>query len=370
MPETGRAAVYLDYGQPFEICDVPLPDVEPGAILVRVTSAGICGTDLHMWRGDIRLTAAGSGARILGHEMAGRVYRLGAHIKTDSLGQPLKEGDRVVYPYFHPCLHCYQCLRGEYFACPTRYPALPIVDRFPHFTGAYAEYFYLPPGHFVFKAPEDLPEEMLTPVNCALSQVIFGLRRAGLQLGDTVVIQGAGGLGINATAVAREMGTHQIIVIDRLPERLDLARACGADHLIDINEYPEPSDRIKRVKELTGKRGADVVVEVVGLPAVIAEGVEMTRAGGTYLEMGNVSAGQATLEPLRLTWFSRRVVAVNTYDPWVLPVALDFLQRTRDKYPIHQVMSHRFPLEQINEAFEKAEWAGRQTAATRVSLAP
>jgi threonine dehydrogenase-like Zn-dependent dehydrogenase len=370
MTETGRAAVYFDYGQPFEIREIPLPEVEPNAALVRVTTAGICGTDLHMWRGDIRLTAAGPSARILGHEMAGRVYRLGANVKTDSLGQPLKEGDRVIYPYFHPCRRCYQCLRGEYFACPVRYPPPPTVDRFPHFTGAYAEYFYLPPGHFIFKAPEDLPEEMLTPVNCALSQVIFGLRRAGLQFGDTVVIQGAGGLGINATAVAREMGAHQIIVIDGVPERLQLAKDCGADHLIDMNEYQQPSDRITRVKELTGKRGADVVVEVVGLPAVIGEGVEMTRAGGTFLELGNVCAGQTTVEPVRWTWFNRRIVAVNTYDPWILPVALDFLQRTRDKYPIHQVVSHRFPLEQINEAFEKAEWAGRQTAATRVSIVP
>ncbi len=370
MAETGRAAVYTDYGQPFEIREIPLPEVEPDAVLVRVTTAGICGSDLHVWRGDIRL-AGGPGGRILGHEMAGRVYRLGANIKSDSLGQPLKEGDRVVYPYFFPCRRCYQCVRGEYHACPTRYPAPPLVDRFPHFTGAYAEYFYLPPGHFIFKAPEDLPDNMIAPVNCALSQVIFGLRKAGLQFGDSVVIQGAGGVGINATVVAREMGADQIIVIDGVPKRLQLAKDCGADHVVDLNELQQPSERISRVKELTQGRGADLVVEVVGVPAAISEGLAMVRGGGTYLEMGNISFGQTvTVDPSQWVWFNKRIVAVNMYDPWVLPVAVDLLRRMVGRYPVHEMVSHCFPLEQINEAFEQAEWSGRHTAVTRACVSP
>jgi threonine dehydrogenase-like Zn-dependent dehydrogenase len=361
----------MDYGQPFEIREIPLPEVEPDAILARVTTAGICGSDLHVWRGDIRVTIGGPGARILGHEMAGRVCRLGANVKTDSLRQPLKEGDRVVYPYFRPCRRCYQCLRGEQYACPHRNPPPPVVDRFPHFTGAYAEYYYLRPGHFVFKAPEDLPDEMLTSVNRALSQVMFGLQKAGLRFGDSVVIQGAGGLGINATAVARDMGAHLIIVIDGVRERLELAKACGADHVIDINERQAPYERVMQVKELTQGRGADLVVEVVGLPAAVDEGLNMIRTGGTLLELGNITPGQVvSMDPAMWTWFNKRIVGISTYDPWILPVALDFLQRTRDKYPIHQVVSHRFPLEQINEAFEKAEWAGRQTSITRACIAP
>ena len=371
MAETGKAAVYTDFGQPFEIQEIPLPEVEPDAILVKVTTAGICGSDLHIWRGDIRLTMAGPGARVLGHEMAGRVHKLGANVKADSLGQPLKEGDRVVYPYFYPCRRCYQCLRGEFYACPARYPPPPPVDRFPHFTGAYAEYFYLSPGHFVFKVPEDLPDDMVTPVNCALSQVIFGLHKARLRFGDTIVIQGAGGLGINATMVAREMGASQIIVIDGLPERLEMARACGADHLIDLNEYQQPFDRVNRVRELTQGRGADIAVELVGIPAAITEGLAMVRVGGTYLEIGNISfARMLTLDPSQLVWSSKTIVAVNMYDPWILPVALDFLRRTRDKYPMHQVVSHRFPLDQINEAFQQAEWVNKQTAVTRACIAP
>ncbi|HEU4758763.1 MAG TPA: alcohol dehydrogenase catalytic domain-containing protein, partial [Dehalococcoidia bacterium] len=236
MPQTGSAAVFLDTGKPFELREYPVPDPEPDAIVVRVTSAGICGSDLHVWRGDIRLAMMGPGPRILGHEMTGRVAKLGAGVTADSLGRPLKEGDRIVYPYFFPCRRCYQCLRGEFAACLLKYPPPPNADIAPHFFGAYAEYFYMRTGAFVFKVPDDLSDEMVTPVNCALSEVIFALGKAGIRLGDTVVIQGAGGLGVNATAVARAMGAGTIVVIDGVPERLKLARECGADVLIDINE--------------------------------------------------------------------------------------------------------------------------------------
>lgn len=371
MPDTGKAAVFLDTGQPFEIREYPVPDPEPDALVVKVSTAGICGSDLHIWRGDIRLAMMGPGARIIGHEMAGQVYKLGSNVSSDSLGQPLKEGDRVVYPYFFPCRRCYQCLRGEFAACTLKFPPPPLADQPPHFTGAYAEYFYVRSGAFVFKVPDEIPDDLVAPVNCALSEVIFGLKQAGLRFGDTVVIQGAGGLGLNATAVAREMGAGTIIVIDGIAERLKLARECGADMVIDINEAKTPQERIAQVMSLTGGRGADIVVEVVGVPAAIPEGIGMVRSGGTYLEVGNISIGQTTtIDPSQLVWFNKRIVAVVMYDPWVLPVALDFLRRTREKYPLHNLMSHKFPLEKINEAFEQAEWANKQTAVTRAMITP
>lgn len=371
MPETGKAAVFLDTGQPFEIREYPVPDPEPDAILVRITSAGICGSDLHVWRGDIRVAMFGPGPRILGHEMTGRVAKLGSNVKTDSLGQPLKEGDRIVYPYFTPCRRCYQCLRGEFATCPTKYPPIPIADNPPHFFGAYAEYYYMRDAAFVFKVPDDLPDDVLTPVNCALSEVIYALHKARPKLGDTVVIQGAGGLGVNATAVARDMGAGTIIVIDGVPERLKLAKECGADILIDINEAKTPQDRIARVMSLTGGRGADLVCEFVGLPAAIPEGLAMVRAGGTYLEVGNISVGQTTtIDPSQLVWFNRSIVSVVMYDPWILPVALDFLRRNLGRFPLGQVVSHKYPLERIDEAFQQAEWEGKRTAIARAVITP
>ena len=249
--------------------------------------------------------------------------------------------------------------------------ALPVSDNPPHFTGAYAEYFYMNTAAFVFKVPDDLPDEMLTPVNCALSQVIFSLRKARLQMGDTVVIQGAGGLGVNATAVARDMGAGRIIVIDGVPERLKLAKECGADDVIDLNEAPSPMDRTSKVMAMTGGRGADIVVEVVGLPAVIPEGIQMVRWGGTYLEMGCISFAQTVaFDPSQIVWSNRNIIAANMYDPWILPVALDFLRRNKDRFPLTQVVSHKFSLDKIDEAFQQAEWEGKQTATARAVVTP
>jgi len=99
---SGKAAVFLGPGKPFEIREVPVPDVEPDAVLIRVSLANVCGSDLHFWRGDAPLRLPEDGW-IFGHEMTGRVAKLGARVKTDSLGRPLKEGDRVAYTYFYPC---------------------------------------------------------------------------------------------------------------------------------------------------------------------------------------------------------------------------------------------------------------------------
>ena len=371
MSETGKAAVFFDTGKEFEIREYPVPDPDPDAIVVRVTSAGICGSDLHVWRGDIRIAMMGPGPRILGHEMTGYVHKLGSNVTTDSQGRPLKEGDRIVYPYFFPCRRCYQCLRGEFAACQIKYPPPPISDNAPHFTGAYAEYFYMKTAAFVFKVPDDLPDEMVTTVNCALSEVIYGLQKAGLKMGDTLVIQGAGGLGINATAVASAMGAGMIIVIDGVPERLKLAKACGADEVIDLNEAKAPMDRTSKVMSLTGGRGADLVAEFVGLPAVIPEGIQMLRSGGTYLEVGNISLGQTVaIDPSQLVWGNKDIIAVNMYDPWILPVALDFLSRNKDRFPLANVVSHKFSLDKIDEAFQQAEWEGKKTAISRAVVTP
>jgi D-arabinose 1-dehydrogenase-like Zn-dependent alcohol dehydrogenase len=357
MVERGRAAIFKGPGQPMEIQEFPLSEPEPGGILVKVTMANLCGSDLHQWRGDIDLAA--SGVRlpaIIGHEMTGRVAKLGKGISTDSAGQKLSVGDRVVYRYFNPCGRCAACLRGEDAACPANPRFIHPAEDPPHFTGAYADYYYLRPDQTVFKVPDDLTDQAVAPANCALSQVIYGLEKVGLGFGETVVIQGAGGLGVNATAVAKEMGAHKVIVIDGITERLELATAFGADELIDMKEYDTPKDRIKRVRELTDNRGAEVVVEVAGLPGVIAEGLTMLGRGGRYLEMGNISPGKTVeIDPATLVYNSRAIFSVIMYGRYTLRKALDFLSRTKGKYPFDKVLSHSYALEEINKAFEEQD---------------
>ena len=358
MVEKGRAAVYKGFGQPMEIKEYPVPEPEPGAILIKVRRANICGSDLHQWRGDINLTALGAPLpAILGHEMTGTVAKLGEGVVTDSSGQPLAVGDRVVHRYFFPCGRCRACLKGQDSVCPIA--PLAVVspcEEPPHFLGTYAEYYYLRPNHTVFKVPDDVTDDMAAPANCALSQVIHGLERVGFSFGETIVIQGAGGLGIYATAVAKDMGAEKVIVVDGIDERLELAKAFGADELIDLRELKTPTERWLKVKELTGGWGADVVAELVGFPHVVPEGIDMLGYGGRYLEIGNVSFGMTyEAEPSKLVMDNKSIVGVMLYSAAALKKALDFLSRAKDKYPFDKILSRSYPLEEINRAFEEQD---------------
>jgi threonine dehydrogenase-like Zn-dependent dehydrogenase len=369
----GLTAVLPQPGKPFELEMLPVPEVEPGGILVKVTAAAICGSDLHYWRNDRNYSGPDIPAT-KGHELSGVVAVMGRDITTDSLRQPLAEGDRVSFPYFNPCNRCYWCVRGEHHACPHR--ARPNLawpfEQYPYCDAGYAEYYYLPQGHYVFKVPDELPDEVLAPVNCALSQVLDGLEKADLRFGDTVVIQGAGGLGLSGAAIAAEKGASQVIVIDGLTPRLELARQCGATETIDMKDHPTAEDRIERVRELTQGRGADVVVEVVGVPAATLEGLEMVRTAGKYVDIGNILPTPIDLPADKVIRQQIRWMGVTAYDPWIIPAGLDFLVRTRDRYALSKVASHSFPLEEINKAFEFAEWQGKdgETVATRVLIKP
>lgn len=223
-----KVAVFTGPRQAMDIREYPLPEVGPEDILVKVRCANICGSDLHIWRGH------GPGfpknmSIVPGHEMVGEVFRLGKNVQTDCLGQSLQEGDRLAHAYFLPCGACPACLHGS-SACPHRYRHwMNDVSDPPHFRGAYGEYYYLRKGQTICKVPPELSDTVVSPVNCALCEALYGLDQIGIRLGDTVVIQGAGGLELYATAIAKDMGASQVIVFDKLPARLELAKAFGAD---------------------------------------------------------------------------------------------------------------------------------------------
>jgi threonine dehydrogenase-like Zn-dependent dehydrogenase len=323
-----------------------------------------------MWRGEVPWFQRAPG--IQGHEMTGQVAALGASRQTDSLGRPLREGDRVAYAYFIPCGECWACLGGT-TGCPNRYRSRNTItaDDPPHFLGAYAEYYLLKSGQWVFKVPDGLPDELVAPINCALSQVLYGLHQIGVWLGDTVVVQGAGGLGIYACAVAKDMGAGRVIAVDAIPERLQLAREFGADEVLDLRELPTREARVERVKELTAGVGTDVCIEVVGIAGVVQEGLEMTRVGGRYLWMGNIVPGMtAEIVPHDAVRQPKTIRGVLAYDRWVLPRALDWVNRSQRKYPFHKLVGATFPLDQINEAFGASEWAAGKGSVARTVILP
>ena len=356
-PYQGRIARFDEPGKPFEIETVTLPGIGPGEILIKVTRANICGSDIHAWHGTFATRGLGGQLpTVLGHEMVGIVAALGDGIDTDSNGRRLEAGRRVVFPYFFCCHICRNCLAGRRNACLNlKMAMLGRADEPPYFVGGYADYFVLPAGAVVYTVPDAVSDEIAAGANCALSQVMYGLERVDQQLGEYVVVQGAGALGLYAVAVAKARGAAKVIAIDGVPERLELATAFGADAVIDITQTPD-RERAKLVRTLTEGQGADVVVEVVGHPSAIDEGLKLLGQFGRYVEIGNINIGKTfEFDPSRFVFTNKTMVGVSLYDPAVLSRALDFLEMYQDTMPFDRLAAASYSLEDINDAFAAAD---------------
>jgi threonine dehydrogenase-like Zn-dependent dehydrogenase len=345
---TGRVAYMVEPGR-LEFREYELPELPDGALLLRTRAAGVCGSELHMWAGHHPLRSMAMGHEIIG-EVTERSRR--AH---DSAGEPLEPGDRVSVAFFLTCEACRPCARGEFELCVNAYRNWSrSPDEPPHFTGTHATHYYVDPKQWLFKVPDDVPDLIAASANCGLSQVWAGVERAGLRPGESIVIQGAGGLGLYATAVAKERGA-QVIVVDAVASRLRTASAFGADAVVSMAEIETVEDRVARVRELTGGEGADVVLEVAGVPAAVTEGLQLVRAGGRYIEIGNVTPGpEIALDIGGLTRRAVSIIPVIRYKPWMLREALAFLSRNVDRLPLGELLDARYPLDRLGEALEDA----------------
>jgi threonine dehydrogenase-like Zn-dependent dehydrogenase len=358
---TARASVLEQFKAPLQLREYALPaKPEPGAALVRTEMAGICGTDVHLWKGELPITLP----LILGHETVGHIEQLGDGLDKDWNGAPLKMGDRVTWTSSTSCGQCYYCLeKRQPTRCPHRraYGIGYRCDEAPHFLGGYAEFHYLRPRVNIFKIPDDLPTEAVIGAGCALNTAIQGVERTGLEWRDNVVVQGAGPVGIAALAVAKSSGAGQVIVLGAPRHRLEMAQRFGADHVIDIDEVKTPADRIAAIRKLTGGYGADAVLECVGSPSAIGEGMEMCRDGGKYLVLGHYcDAGPVSWNPHVVTRKQLQVIGSWSSEPRHLKAALEFLRGTQRQFPFAEMVSHRFTLDQANEAL--ATTAGWKSA--------
>ncbi|MBI2927955.1 MAG: zinc-binding dehydrogenase [Verrucomicrobia bacterium] len=371
---TAKACVLERFEAPLQPHVYPLrARLEPGAALVRTEMAGICGTDVHLWKGQLPITLP----VIMGHETVGRLVELGDGLERDWTGLPLSIGDRVTWNSTVSCGQCFYCAtKQQPTKCPQRraYGIGYRCDEPPHFLGGYAEFHYLRPATTVFKLPDDLPTEAVIGAGCALITAIHGVERICVERpsGDSanqmpilpslwrdfVVVQGAGPVGIAALAVAKQSGAGEVIVIGGPNHRLELAKRFGASHTIDIGEVREPAERIRRVRELTGGYGADAVLECVGIPSAVSEGLEMCRDGGKYLVVGHYcDAGTIEFNPSVITRKQLQVFGSWSSEPRHLQAALAFLRAQRERFPFHKMVTHRFPLEQANEALAlMANW--------------
>ena len=301
IPKTCKAAVLVDYKKPLEIRQVQVPQrLEPGAILAKTEMSSICGSDIHLWEGllqgmiPIRLPV------ILGHEMCGRVVQLGEGVTQDSVGQPLAEGDRILWTHAS-CGECYFCrIRHQPTLCSNRqYYMFSCCEEYPYLMGGFAEYVYVFPRSGRVKVPEEVSSEFASCASCAFRTVVHAFERIGpLEDMDNVVIQGAGPLGLYSVAMASRAGVSKIIALGAPAKRLAVAKKWGADHVIDLDEVPDPDQRVDQVLELTGGFGADVVVEVSGGESAFPEGLKMVRKGGRFAIVGQVG-GPPVSHPAR-----------------------------------------------------------------------
>jgi L-iditol 2-dehydrogenase len=363
----GRIAFVRAPGEKFEIGEFPVVEPKAHQVRVRILASGVCGSDVHQAKGSVPFP--GKMPSAAGHEMVGQVDAFGSARQFDSLGRELHVGDHVAFAYFRPCGECAACAAGSP-ACPNRYSAragLSVEDA-PHFHGAFGDYYFILAEQWIYRIPDDLPAEIAAPANCAVSQALYALDQAGVRLGDTVVIQGLGGLGIYAAAIAKDMGARRVIGVEAVRERLEIATRFGADDVIDVTAG-SPEQRIAEVQRISGGAGADVVIEMAGVPAVVPEGINYLRPGGRYAMVGNIIAGASvTVVPENIVRRARELIGVVTYPKWVLPRAADWLNRRRDVYPFHELVSEVYSLEQINDAFAPPDAANAKARVGRAVI--
>ena len=347
MTETGRAIVFTE-PHAFEERAYPVP--EPGAreLLVEPLAVTVCGSDVHTWEGRRPYPTPS----ILGHEIVGRIVRMGAGVRTDTVGTDLAVDDRITWTIMANCGTCHACrIRGLPQKCDTlfKYGHAGCADP-PHFTGGFAEYVHVRAGTCVFALPDGVPDAIGAPLMCGAATVTGGIDTIRLDPGDTVVVQGAGYLGLFASCVANHLGASEVVVVDVDPDRLELASRFGADHVLD----PGAEDVTDRVSALTDGAGADLVIEVTGHAAVIPDGIEMLGIGGRYLLHGTVMPDAAvSIDAYDVVTKQLTVRGVHNYDAPHLRTALDLVAATVGEYPYERLIGESYPLtvDGVTDAF-------------------
>lgn len=347
IPKTSKAAVLEAYGEPLQIRDIPIPEVEAGGILVKVVMAGICGTDVHQSRGTLSMKPPLP--NIQGHETIGMIVKLGEGRTRDVAGETLKVGDRIMWAHAD-CGECYWCqITHDTVLCDKRQGygfANPVVLR-----GGFAEYEYVTPITKVVKVPDELSDEEAVGVGCAFRTVVGGYERlGGVRFQESVVVLGAGPVGLYSALMAAESGAEKVIVVGAPAIRLDLAKKWGATHVINIDEVKDSGERKSRILALTNGRGPEVVVECSGVLAAFNEGLEMIQKGGRFLIMGQTSTNAVPVVPGIIT--SKALTLVGSVSATIKHFykALQFIKAKRTKYPFGDLVTTHYRLDQINEA--------------------
>ena len=353
LPSFSRAAVLRGFAAPLTIEEVPVPrEIEAGAILVRIDACSVCGTDVHLWQGSLSTTL--QLPVILGHEMMGRIVALGRDADRDSVGQRIGTGDRIVWTHTS-CGRCFFCTVAQQ---PTlcqnaRRYMYERIDQFPYLLGGFSEYGYVLPEAGRIRVPDDVSDELASLSSCALRSVMNALDALeGIGSSDVVVVQGAGPLGLLATAAAKIAGARRVLTIGAPDARLAMAAEFGADDTASI-ERTSAEDRIEWIRANTEGRGADIVMEFTGHPDAFSEGLELIRRGGRYLVVGQLGSGTTTIKPSLIVTKQLRILGSLSGRAKAYWKALAFLSAHQKRIPFERLISHRYPLDAVNTALQR-----------------
>ena len=339
--------------QPIELREFPRPDLRQGSALLRTLCSEVCGTDVHLWHG--RLSGVPYPI-IPGHVSAGMIEEACGHLIGID-GSTIREGDRVVFFDVHRT--CGRCRACTVHRTPTRCSArrvYGITDSADEgLFGGWAQAIYLEPGVALARLPDTVTLDDYIGGGCGLLTAVHIAERAEIRLGDTVVVQGVGAVGLSAIALARIAGASRIIAIGAPEGRLSLAREMGADTVLDLTRTT-PEHRRQTVLDSTHGEGADVVLEAAGAAAAIPEGLDLARVGGRYVIAGHYTdVGPSTINAhhqinrkhleIRGCWGSEarhflRALSILEHHPSI---------------PFRRIGAQRYGLHQLNEALADAE---------------
>lgn len=360
MAENVRAAVLVE-PEKLEIQEFPKPALEEGALLVKMTMSGICGTDKHGYQGDAVQYAGtpreirGPYPAIPGHENVGIIVEARQPRDgkiTDFYGKELKEGDRIIISPDILCGECYWCRHTYGYTWCDNIRSYGHLDASvpPHLFGGWSELMYVFPGSHIYKITDEisdqiavLAEPMAVTYSLDIAKGHSSMPNEGFSSGDTVVVFGVGPLGLCHVIKSRLLGAGQIIAIDKSEYRLNFVKEFGATQTLNVDQT-SVEERRQLIFDLTDGRGADVVIECAGVPVVMVEAIDMLRQGGTFVEVGHfVDTGDIQLNPHRHLCAKniRLIGQMNLAYTGMIP-SVNLLMANRAKYDFDKIVTHTY----------------------------
>ncbi len=353
IPKTARVAV-LTKLENFELKEYPIPELGDDDILVKVEGCGVCGTDAHEFKRD----PFGLIPVALGHEGTGEIVKMGKNVKKDSAGKDLKVGDKVVTCMIfkdNPDITMFD-LNKQNVGGADVYGLLPDDD--VHLNGWFSDYLFVRGGSTIFNVSDlDLDSRILIEPCAVLIHAVERAKTTGiLRFNSRVVVQGCGPIGLICIAVLRTMGVENIVAVDGNEKRLDFAKKMGAGHTVNFKDFPGGIEALTNgVKDAFGGYFADFAFQCTGSPAAHSNIYKFIRNGGGLCELGFfINGGDASINP-HFDICSKEITVVGS---WVYTLrdyatTFDFLKRAQAiGLPMKELITHKFPLEEINEALK------------------